>query len=144
MARMRFEIDCEGSAFAPLAPGSCRRVIEIGAGASLQDLAEAVIGSVGFDFDHAFGFYENLDDPWGPGARHTLFADMGAAEPEEGGPVRGTRLDAVFGEGTAQLMLFDYGDEWRFRVRCTATGLPGRARKAECVTATGEAPEQYP
>ena len=136
MARMRFEVECED--------GACRRTIEIGAGTSLEDLAEAAIASVGFDFDHAFGFYENLRDPFGQGTRHTIFADMGESDAMAGGSVRATRLDGVFAEGTARLLLFDYGDEWRFRVTCTAAGLPGRARRAECTAAEGTPPEQYP
>ena len=40
--------------------GRLYRDIELPSGGSLEDLAEAIVGAFGFDFDHAFGFYSNL------------------------------------------------------------------------------------
>ena len=40
--------------------GRLYRDLELPSGASLEDLAAAIVGAFGFDFDHAFGFYSNL------------------------------------------------------------------------------------
>ena len=40
--------------------GRLYRDIELPSGASLEDLAAAVVSAFGFDFDHAFGFYGSL------------------------------------------------------------------------------------
>jgi hypothetical protein len=34
--------------------------LELPSGGSLKDLAAAILGAFGFDFDHAFGFYGSL------------------------------------------------------------------------------------
>ena len=44
---------------------------------SLYDFAEFIIQTIGFDFDHAFEFCDNLKDPYGSKERYTLFADLG-------------------------------------------------------------------
>ena len=43
------------------------------------------------------------------------------------------------------LFLFDYGDEWRFRVRLAAVGKKiAKVRYPRVVATHGEAPKQYP
>jgi hypothetical protein len=59
------------------------RDIELDPAKSLYVLAEAIVSSFNFDFDHAFGFYAGLT----PAKMHKtfpkyeLFADMGDADP---------------------------------------------------------------
>jgi len=103
---------------------SIYRDVEIEASKSLYRLAEAIVSAFGFDFDHAFGFYSGLTqaammraDP-----RYELFADMGEANSGALG-VKKTRVAQAFpAVGHTMLFLFDYGDEWRFRVRFVASG----------------------
>jgi hypothetical protein len=40
----------------------CWRGIEITQDKTLEKLAEVTINAIGFDFDHAFGFYDRLDE----------------------------------------------------------------------------------
>lgn len=126
---------------------SIYRDIEIEGSKSLYQLAEAIVAAFGFDFDHAFGFYTGLTpktmtrvDP-----RYELFVDMGGADPGVLS-VKKTKVARAFPEiGHTMLFLFDYGDDWLFRVRLEKTGKKTAKVRYPCVVATrGEAPVQYP
>jgi hypothetical protein len=123
------------------------RDIEIEGSKSLYELAEAIVAAFGFDFDHAFGFYSGLTpktmtrvDP-----RYELFVDMGDADPGVLS-VKKTRVARAFPEiGHTMLFLFDYGDDWLFRVRLEKTGKKiAKVGYPRVVATHGEAPEQYP
>jgi hypothetical protein len=125
---------------------SIYRDIEIEASKSLYKLAEAIVKAFDFAFDHAFGFYTGLtpakmmrEDP-----RYELFADMGEADPGVLG-VEKTKISQAFpAVGHTMLFLFDYGDEWHFRVSLTGTGTKAaKVRYPRVVAAHGEAPAQY-
>jgi hypothetical protein len=126
---------------------SVYRDIEIESSKSLYRLAEAIVKAFGFDFDHAFGFYSGLTparltrvDP-----RYELFADMGEADPGVFS-VKKTKVAQAFpATGHTLLFLFDYGDEWCFRVSLRGTGTKqAKARYPRVVTRRGDAPTQYP
>jgi len=125
---------------------SIRRDIEIRSTDSLYDLAEAVVAAFGFDFDHAFGFYSGKTARTLMSAepRYELFADIG--EDSDAQSVKRTRIAQAFPQiGHTLTMLFDYGDEWLFRVERIGTGerVP-RARYPKAIASAGAAPEQYP
>ena len=125
---------------------SIYRDIEIEASKSLYRLAEAIVSAFDFDFDHAFGFYSGPPyeaehrDP-----RYELFADMGKADPGVRG-VKKTKIgDAFPAVGHSLLFLFDYGDDWLFRVKLQGAGKKlAKTRYPRVVASHGEAPEQYP
>jgi hypothetical protein len=122
------------------------RVIEIEASKSLYKLAEAIVSAFGFDFDHAFGFYSGHSDAaLRKHPRYELFADMGEADPGVLG-VKKTQVAQAFPAVKHSMMfLFDYGDEWRFRVRLEGKGKKAaKARYPRIVASQGEAPPQYP
>jgi|SRR5208282_1178620 len=126
---------------------SIYRDIEIEDRMSLYRLAEAIVAAFGFDFDHAFGFYSGLTHAAMKRAypKYELFADMGEAEPGVLGVKKIKVAQAFPAVGHTMLLLFDYGDEWRFRVRLTKTGKKIAKVRYPCIVAThGEAPEQYP
>jgi hypothetical protein len=103
---------------------SIYRDIEIDPAKSLYVLAEAIVSSFNFDFDHAFGFYTGLTPAKMHKAfpKYELFADMGDADPGVLG-VKKTRISQAFPEvGHAMLFLFDYGDDWMFRVTLRTIG----------------------
>jgi hypothetical protein len=126
---------------------SIYRDIEIESAKSLYRLADAIVSSFGFDFDHAFGFYTGLTDATMMTKRpsYELFADMGEASPGVVG-VKKTKVAQAFpAVGHTMLFLFDYGDEWRFRVRLQGTAKKiAQVRYPRVVAARGESPEQYP
>ena len=131
----------------PLGSKSVYRDIEIEPARSLYSLAESIVTAFDFDFDHAFGFYSGLT----PAKLHRefpkyeLFADMGDADPGVMG-VRRTRIYQAFpAVGHTMMLLFDYGDDWLFRVALRSIGnKAARARYPRIVASRGEAPVQYP
>jgi hypothetical protein len=122
------------------------RDIEIEGARSLHDLAEAIVAAFDFAFDHAFGFYSDLKNPYSrSGQRYELFADM-EGEDSDAGSVKRTKVAQVFGTvGKKMLFLFDYGDEWRFQVELTALGERApNTRYPRMLSTAGTAPPQYP
>jgi Plasmid pRiA4b ORF-3-like protein len=124
------------------------RDIEIPNGKKLYDLAAAIVAAFGFDFDHAFGFYSKLtghvlNSP----VKYELFADMDdIGEPTDAGSVERTRISEAFPEiGHKMTFLFDYGDNWAFRVELIGRKVKERGAKyPRVVKKVGTAPEQYP
>jgi len=82
---------------------------------NLYDLAGEIVRVFGFDFDHAFGFYSKLTgDVFGSPVKYELFADMGESEARS---VKRTRIVEAFPTvGAKMTFLFDYGDNWQFRI----------------------------
>jgi 8-oxo-dGTP pyrophosphatase MutT (NUDIX family) len=68
-----------------------------------------------------------------------------AADPGPG-DVRTTTIESLgLEQGQVFMYLFDYGDEWRFRVRVHAidNDAPDDAEVPRLVESVGQAPEQY-
>jgi pRiA4b ORF-3-like protein len=126
---------------------SIYRDIEIEASKSLYRFAEAIVAAFGFDFDHAFGFYTGMTPAkmLDTLPKYELFADMGEADAGVLS-VKKTRVMQAFPRvGHAMLFLFDYGDEWHFRVRLKAAGTKiAKTRYPRIVESQGDAPPQYP
>lgn len=118
--------------------------LTVGGDVSLYAFAEFIIKAVGFDFDHAFQFCDNLKYPYRSKERYTLFADIGQGEPDDHS-VKKTKLSKVFKPRRKLCFHFDYGDDWFFLVTCTAVKESAAKRPfKKVVTATGTPPEQYP
>lgn len=110
---------------------------------SLYEFAEFILATVGFDFDHAFEFCDNLKNPYRSKERYTLFADIGEEADDPG--VQKTPVSAVFRPRKMMLFHFDYGDDWFFLITCTAVGDSSSKRRArKVVSMHGTPPEQYP
>jgi hypothetical protein len=76
---------------------------------------------------------------------YELFADMGEADPGVLSVKRTKVTQAFPALGHTMLFLFDYGDEWHFRVTLKETGeKAAKVRYPRVVESRGEAPEQYP
>jgi hypothetical protein len=104
----------------------------------------AIVAAFGFDMDHAYGFYSKLtgklfDSP----QRFELFAD---SEGSGSRSVKGTRVTTPFQKvGSAMTFLYDYGDEWRFRVEVIGTGqAQPDANYPRIVSKIGKAPPAVP
>lgn len=120
------------------------RVIEIGGGKSLYSLAEAIVGAFDFNFDHAFGFYNNLENQYDSDEIYELFIDMDGAEPGKKG-VKKVKVCDVFEPKKKMLFLFDYGDDWTFLVECKELSDPvAKVKYPRVAESVGKAPEQYP
>lgn len=130
--------DCAAYAFQPFTAE-----VVLGGEWSLYDFAEFIIQTVGFDFDHAFEFCDNVKDPYRSKERYTLFADIQEGDGEPG--VKDTRVSAVFRPKRKMIFHFDFGDDWMFLVTCTAMKASDKKRRFRRVlTTTGTPPEQYP
>lgn len=114
---------------------------------SLHGLAEHIIDAIGFDFDHAFGFYDNLKNPYEAHERYTLFADMGETDEELGGSdpgVLSVLISELFEPEMKMLFSFDYGDDWQFPLHCTqVTSAKNKRKVREIGPEKGRAPIQY-
>ena len=120
------------------------RDFEILSAKNLYDLGSAIVRVFGFDFDHGFGFYSKLsgrifDSP----VKYELFADMGESEARS---VEQTQIVEAFPTvGAKMTFLFDYGDNWQFRIEAIGQNRKEPAvRYPRLLKAIGEAPEQYP
>lgn len=116
----------------------------LGGNYMLYELAEFIIGTIGFHFDHAFEFCDNLKNPYRSKERYTLFADMGE-NPDHADPgVKQTLVSAVFRPRRKMIFHFDYGDDWYFLITCKGVRESKGKRRFKKVLATkGEPPVQY-
>jgi hypothetical protein len=126
---------------------SIYREVEIEASKSLYDLAEAIVAAFDFQFDHAFGFYSGLTFATMMRAhpQYELFFDIGNAEPGVCS-VKMTKIAKAFPAiGYNMIFLFDYGDDWHFRVSLRGTGTRiAKVQYPRVVATKGKAPPQYP
>ncbi len=112
---------------------------------SLSTLARAIVSSFGFDFDHCYGFYDNLKDHYKSKEMYELFTDI----PEDPTPgakgVTHVIVAKAFNHvGKKMLFLFDYGDNWIFTVDLVDITLPERNVKyPRLLKKVGKAPQQY-
>lgn len=125
------------------------REFQVPATTSLYRLAETIIDSIGWDFDHAFGFYSNLENYFSSTEQFELFSDMGEMTTRKNGVtprgVKRTRSSSVFkSPEDKMLFVFDYGDEHIFYIE-----FLGKSEKQEgtiypnMLTRKGGAPRQY-
>lgn len=130
-----------------------KREIEVVPSMSLYKLAETVIDSFGFDFDHAFGFFSTISDNWrsmcNSERKYELFTDLTEEgedlEPTGAGSVKKTKVSEVWhAPGGKMLMLFDYGDDWRFVIELKEIGeRVVRQKYPRILKRVGRAPKQY-
>jgi Plasmid pRiA4b ORF-3-like protein len=122
------------------------RAIEIADTSSLYVLAQAIVRSFDFEFDHAFGFYSKLKgNIYQSPLRYELFADMGEGE-GKARSVRRTRAVEAFPSVGAKLrFLFDYGDGWEFLVELVKRKpKEPKVKLPRLLISAGKAPAQYP
>ena len=125
------------------------RILAIPEEFTLCQFAEAITEHFGFAFDHSFGFYDNLTQYYASEEGYELFAD----DPETRwiddertfGGVKKTRVNRVFTHLKKQMLfLFDYGDEWHFRVELTSIEMAKRGKPyPACIKSVGRARAQY-
>jgi hypothetical protein len=121
------------------------RDIELESTDTLHTLAWGITRAFGFDFEHAFGFFSRLTGHvFASPIRYELLAD--AVTSGASRDVHEISVARAFPRlGSKMLFVYDYGDEWRFRV-----ALIGRGETAagvaypRVVARLGNPPEQYP
>lgn len=111
---------------------------------TLYKLANGIIDSFDFDFEHAFGFYDNLQNFVKSEEGYELFADIG--EESEFLGVEKTKICDVFDQpGKKMLLIYDYGEEWHFIIEVTGEeNDDGSDDYPKVVESHLDAPQQYP
>ncbi|MDR1289417.1 MAG: plasmid pRiA4b ORF-3 family protein [Holosporales bacterium] len=141
-----FKVSLVNGLYCPAKGEEIFRVTEVRGEKSLYDFAETIVGLFGFDFDHAFGFYNNIKNIYMSDELYELFFDVPGCEATEGAKsVELTKIEDVFKIGKKMGFLFDYGDDWVFLVECKkiSDSIP-KCRYPRIVEKVGESPEQYP
>jgi hypothetical protein len=128
--------------------GTPHRILAIPERFTLYGLAEEIVDAFDFDFDHCFGFFDNLKLWTESNECYELFKDIEkeqGLEPTYCKSVKKTRVGGVFNEiGKKMLFLFDYGDEWRFIVELKGIELPKQDTNYPLILESiGNAPPQY-
>ncbi|MDO3409466.1 calcium-binding protein [Saccharibacillus sp. CPCC 101409] len=120
------------------------RKLAIDGKASLESLAINILYAFDFDMDHMFGFYDNLKNWTRSTEGYESMADYGDGDGFPG--TQSAKVAKVFHTPKQKmLMLFDYGDEWRFIVQFLGDEtLPAGITAPAVLESVGEAPEQYP
>ena len=127
------------------------RIIGIQGDATLDVLANAIVACFGFDFDHSFGFYDNIKNWTQSHERYDSFVEdvdefdgLGGSRAEH---VEKVCVGEVFHEpGKKMLFLYDYGDEWHFVVEFLQVETIDKDTEAELpvlLESSGAAPSQY-
>ncbi len=122
------------------------RIIAIPDRSTLYSLAEKITESFDFNFDHAFGFYNNTKRWTNSDVGYELFTDMGESTKPKFKGVKRTKINSAFGEiNQKMLFLFDYGDDWHFVLELIGIESPDKKVKyPRVVESNGEPPLQYP
>ena len=121
------------------------RDIELESTDTLYNLAWGITRAFGFDFEHAFGFFSQLTGRvFASAIRYELSADAAIGGASRN--VRETSVARAFPRlGSKMLFVYDYGDEWRFRVEVIGRGeTEAGTAYPRIVARLGKAPEQYP
>jgi hypothetical protein len=121
-----------------------RRVIAVHDDLTLVDLHYALQSAFGWDDDHLYAFW--LDGQfWTRGGEH--FTRPCAAGDAPGAPASrsaAVRLDRLgLTEGRRIAYVFDFGDEWRVRLRVQQVLAAGRDPSPRLLASVGAAPPQY-
>lgn len=128
--------------------GTPYRVLAVPESASLYSFGLEILASFDFDFNHPFGFYNNLNRYYNSTIAYELFADL----PDMLGDlsegilgVKKTRVKNVFTTvGQKMLFLFDYGSEWHFRVTLKGIEQGIDGKKYPCIVkSVGDSFPQY-
>lgn len=119
------------------------RVLAVPADWLLYDLARFIVDSFDFDFDHLFGFYDNIRNYAKSTEGYEYLGEMDEASEFEG--VTGTIVSKAFDKkGKKMLFLFDYGDHWCFIVKVEDIVDAGEYEGLPClIKSVGQAPPQY-
>jgi hypothetical protein len=121
-----------------------KRTVEMRADATVNNLHQCIQDVIDFDDDHLYAFYVAKK------VRSKQYTRQFVSEgiTEEAEPLN-TPLNQIFPLPTGHLLfyLFDYGDDWRFKIRKTNRKQQFAAEGVEyprVVGEEGENPRQYP
>jgi hypothetical protein len=139
MAQLKYVFEAELEGF-----GGVRRVIAVRDDLTLVDLHYALQSAFGWDDDHLYAFW--LDGQfWTSSEEHFTrpCATLGADAPPAGRSAA-ISLDRLgLAEGRRIAYVFDFGDEWRVRLRVRDVADDDGRPSPRLLEAAGSAPPQY-
>ena len=123
------------------------RIFAIQGETKLYTLAKTTLKYFNFDFDHLFGFYNNLKEWTNSQERYELpyYLDVNKDSKFQTNDVKQVKINEVFDEiGKKMVFLYDYGDEWQFIIELLETDSPEPNEKYPYIIRSfGKAPSQY-
>lgn len=128
-------------------PSPVYRNISILSTNTLSTFAKTITKSIGFNYDHCYGFYDNFLNIHKSMKIFELFTDIPDVEhTTRAFGVEHVQIKKSFKKvGDTMLFLFDYGDNWEFIVTLTKISKPKENLKYPKVThKVGKNPQQYP
>lgn len=115
---------------------------------SLYSFAEMIVESFDFDFDHCFGFFDNIKNPYKSDLNksYELFTDIPDVEHTGSRSVKKTKVFQAWEKiGEKMLFLFDYGDDWNFLIKLEEIRDAELGKSYPAILEKFEkSPEQYP
>jgi hypothetical protein len=138
MSRLTYVFDAELVGY-----GDVRRVIAVREDLTLVDLHYALQSAFGWDDDHLYAFWQG-NGFWTSG--DACFTRPCCEEPEGSPASRSAaiRLDRLgLAEGRRLAYVFDFGDEWRVRLRVRDVRDDDHDPSPRLLEAVGAAPPQY-
>ena len=137
MLRQELVFDAELVGF-----GDVRRVIAVRDDLTLVDLHYALQSAFGWDDDHLYAFWP-CDQFWTNATEHfTRPCGDGPLDPaERSAAIRLDTLGLVAGQQLTYV--FDFGDEWRVRLRVDEIASDDGRPSPRLLEAVGTAPPQY-
>jgi hypothetical protein len=137
--------DSETLIFRASLTSNVHRSFEVAATSSLYELAQTIVRSFDFDFDHAFGFYSKLKgNIYESPVRYELFVDMGEDDGEARSVKRTRVVEAFPSVGSKMRFLFDYGDGWEFLLELVKRKpKEPKVKLPRLLVSAGKAPAQY-
>jgi hypothetical protein len=120
-----------------------RRVIAVRNDLTLVDLHYALQSAFGWDDDHLYAFW--LDGRfWKSTEQHFTRPDAGYAPAGSSGRSAAIRLDRLdLAQGRRIAYVFDFGDEWRVRLRVRDVVADDGHPSPRVLESVGAAPSQY-
>lgn len=124
------------------------RTIALLGNSTLYKLAQAITEAFDFNFDHMFGFYDNLEN-WASSKevyeldpQSSIFNDISS---EKARDVKKAKVAEVFDENEKKMLfIFDFGDEWLFLVESVGKEPVEDGRTyPSVIESVGKAPRQY-
>lgn len=122
------------------------RTLEVKGSTSLYDFARAIVHAFGFQFDHAFGFHNNIKKWYESDEVYTSFGDDEGGSSVDGKEksVKNNYVYKVFEPKKQMIFHFDYGDDWFWLVDCQrVTAAVGGKEYPHVTKIKGEPPKQY-
>ena len=117
------------------------RTIAMPAQMTLDDLHGMIQKAFSFDNDHLYGFFMNVKNPYNGEQYYDPRIEEGEADGFAAAEISLASLNLY--EGQQFLYVFDFGDQWTFRITLVRHLPDERTTKARVIEKVGKAPKQY-